>query len=82
MPNCDLCNTEVSWASGTQVGAADFRRLVANGLEPDESMFAMAAAMGMDRQQALQHWKANIVGQSSGWLLCAQCCSRARNYGL
>ncbi len=82
MPNCDLCNTEVSWSSGTQVGADEFRRLVASGLEPGDSMFAMAAAMGMSRQQALQYWKTNIVGQSSGWLLCPQCSARARSFGL
>ena len=82
MPNCDLCNTETNWSQGTQVSAVEFRRLVASGLEPDDTMLAMAAAMGLSKLQALNHWKTEIVGQDSGWLLCSQCTQKARGYGL
>lgn len=63
MPNCDLCNTETNLSQGTQVSAVEFRRLVACGLEPDDTMLAAAAAMGLSKPQALHHWKTVIVGQ-------------------
>lgn len=76
---CDVCNATIEAGEATAYSAEQFRGLVANGFEPGEETFQLAATFGISRQESLRNWKNELVAQSeSGWLLCPKCNARAR----
>jgi tetratricopeptide (TPR) repeat protein len=76
---CDVCNATIEEGEGTAYSADQFRALVANGFEPGEEAFQLAAMFGISRQESLRNWKNELVAQSeSGWLLCPKCNARAQ----
>ena len=78
---CDLCNMPTDVDPSRVYSPSEFRSLAANGLQPDESMLSMFTAMGLQRNQALAHWKSKIVGTSTtDWLLCPSCAAKANRY--
>jgi hypothetical protein len=78
---CDLCNTGTEVDPSRVYSPSAFRAMAARGLQPDESMLTMFSAMGLNRDQALAHWKSQIVGTATtDWLLCPTCAARAGRY--
>jgi len=81
MPACDMCCSPTTWETGTGYTAAEFRKMVSQGLGPHETTLALSEAMGMPRHQAISQWKDGLVAQSTtGWLLCPSCAARAARY--
>lgn len=81
MPICDMCSSPTTWETGTGYTAAEFRRMVSQGLGPHESTLDLSEAMGMPRSEAISQWKNGLVAQSTtGWLLCPSCAARAARY--
>lgn len=81
MPACDVCSASTTWEEGTGYTAAEFRKMVALGLGPAETMLSLSEAMGTPRQQAISQWKNGLVAQSTtGWLLCPACAAIASRY--
>ena len=81
MAICDVCNSTVSSEEGATYSATEFRELVANGFEPDESAISLMTLFGVSRQQAVAQWKQGLVAQSAtNWVLCPSCAARARNH--
>ena len=60
---CDLCNASTDVDPSRVYSPSAFRAMAARGLQPDETMLTMFTAMGLSRDQALAHWKTNIVGR-------------------
>ena len=78
---CDLCNAPTDVEPSRVFSPTAFRSLAANGLQPDEATLTMFAAMGLQRDQALAHWKSQIVGAATtDWLLCPSCAAKANRY--
>ena len=78
---CDLCNTGTEVDPSRVYSPSAFRAMAARGLQPDESILTMFSVMGLSREQALAHWKSQIVGMATtDWLLCPSCATRANQY--
>lgn len=78
---CDLCNAPTDVDPSRVYSPSEFRSMAARGLQPDESTLTMFTAMGLQREQALSHWKSQIVGTATtDWLLCPSCATRANRY--
>jgi hypothetical protein len=81
MPACDVCSAMTTWEEGTGYTAAEFRKMVALGLGPHETMLGLSEALGTPRQQAISQWKNGLVAQSTtGWLLCPECATTASRF--
>jgi hypothetical protein len=81
MPICDTCNSPTTWEEGTGYTAAEFRKMVSQGLGPHETTLILSEAMGIPRHQAISQWKNGLVAQSTtGWLLCPSCAAGAARY--
>ncbi len=81
MQMCDMCSSPTTWEEGTGYTAAEFRKMVSQGLGPHESTISLSEAMGIPRDRAVYQWKNGLVAQSAtGWLLCPSCAERAGRY--
>jgi predicted RNA-binding Zn-ribbon protein involved in translation (DUF1610 family) len=93
---CDLCAASTSEEEGAIFSAEQFRRLVDNGLAPEESTIAnMAIAANVVRglagdfagmsdprqgRRALESWKGMVRTNITDWLLCPDCAKRAESF--
>lgn len=78
MENCDSCNKETSFETGTYYSSDEFVALIRNGFMPEQSMIKLAAAYGIPNQNLIASLPQEISSASpAGWLLCPVCAAKA-----
>ena len=79
---CDVCSVKTSQEQCTRYTAAEFKKLVSKGFEPDEAFIRiMVTFSGRSKQQEISDWEQKLVAISTtDWLLCMSCASRAATY--
>jgi hypothetical protein len=81
MSNCDVCDEEAFFATGTYYTVNEFVDLIRNGFELPERNVRTAAAMGISKEMLLASLPPAITSTSAtGWLLCPGCANRASKF--
>ena len=89
IPQCAICNTEVTATASHCIARAEFQRIVANGfnpftenitVRPGLTLVDLGSAYGLSPEDQYQRWKENALASAADRILCDRCYHLANQY--